>query len=98
MMKEQESMSESEGRVSVVPAIREIAATKSAVHEIIAGVAASRPAAIALRQAHRTLSYGDLDAHARALAGTLARRGVEAGSVVAVCLDRSIEQIVALLA
>lgn len=81
-----------------MPPVRELRTECSTIHEIVAAVAAARPASIALRQAARTLDYGRLHARARAMAGVLSRRGIGAGSVVGVCLDRSIEQIVALLA
>ena len=79
------------------PAVRDIAACCAGVHQIVGRVAAARPHAVALRQAGRTLSYADLDAQARSLAAHLGRLGVMPGSVVAICLDRSIEQVVATL-
>lgn len=88
-------MSDSQDRISALPPVRELAAGRSAIHEVVAAMAALRPAAIALRQASRTLDYGQLDASARGLAGVLSQRGVGPGSVVGVCLDRSIEQVVA---
>jgi amino acid adenylation domain-containing protein len=91
-------MIDSHDRVAALSPVRELAAGRSTIHEVVSAVAALRPAAIALRQAARTLDYGQLDARARALASVLSRRGAGAGSVVGVCLDRSIEQVVALLA
>jgi len=81
-----------------LPAARDIAACCAGVHQIVGRVAAAQPHAIALRQASRTLSYADLDGRARTLAAHLGRLGVMPGSVVAICLDRSIEQVVATLA
>ena len=78
--------------------VREIASCCAGVHEIVGRVAAACPRAIALREAERTLSYAELDRRARSLAALLGRRGVAPGSVVAICLDRSIEQVVATLA
>jgi hypothetical protein len=59
-------MSDSQDRISALPPVRELAAGRSAIHEVVAAMAALRPAAIALRQAARTLDYGQLDARARA--------------------------------
>ena len=78
--------------------VREVASERLTVHAIVASAAMLQPGATALRQGDRTLSYAALDARARGMAAALLGRGVRAGSVVAVCLDRSIEQVVALLA
>lgn len=85
-------------RFSDALSVRGIASIHPTVHEIVAYAARLQPNATALRQAERKLSYAELDARARGMAGELMRRNVPAGSVVAVCLDRSIEQVVALLA
>jgi non-ribosomal peptide synthetase component F len=45
-----------------------------------------------------TLRYAELDAHANRLAHRLVDRGVHRGQFVAICLDRSLEQVVSLLA
>ncbi|MBT2400484.1 non-ribosomal peptide synthetase/type I polyketide synthase [Streptomyces sp. ISL-100] len=73
------------------------------VHRLIAEAAGRAPEAVALSVpsetgATRHLTYGELERHARALAGRLRERGVRAGDVVAVCLAKSPELIVALLA
>jgi amino acid adenylation domain-containing protein len=51
----------------------------------------------ALECGRRSLSYAELDAASARLAGVLASAGVGRGDLVAVCLPRSIGQIVALL-
>ncbi|WJK37377.1 amino acid adenylation domain-containing protein [Solwaraspora sp. WMMA2065] len=56
------------------------------------------PDAVAVVDGGRTLSYADLDAASARLAGLLRARGVGAGSLVAVLLDRSWQAVVALLA
>ncbi len=56
------------------------------------------PAAIALLRAAETVSYGDLDARANRLARELLARGVGPEVPVAVCCERGIGLIVALLA
>lgn len=78
--------------------IREVASTCAGVHQIVRAAAAAHPRAVALRQGQRMLRYRDLDARARRLAGALIARGIRPGSVVAVGLERSIEQVVATLA
>ncbi|MER5638845.1 amino acid adenylation domain-containing protein [Kitasatospora sp. NPDC002227] len=60
--------------------------------------AAATPDAIALADAGRTLSYAELDARSEALAHLLETEGVRPGDRVAVCFERSVELVVALLA
>ncbi|HEV3049874.1 MAG TPA: amino acid adenylation domain-containing protein, partial [Longimicrobium sp.] len=60
--------------------------------------AAERPHAVAVADGARTLTYGELDGAANRLARHLAALGVGAETRVAVCLDRSPELAVALLA
>ncbi|MGZ2356975.1 amino acid adenylation domain-containing protein [Streptomyces sp. 372A] len=55
------------------------------------------PAAPAVRDAHTTLTYGELDARADALARHLTERGVRPEDRVAVALPRTSELVVALL-
>ncbi|MDB5674753.1 MAG: amino acid adenylation, partial [Sphingomonas bacterium] len=45
-----------------------------------------------------TLDYAELDTRAGTLAAALAAQGVAPGDVVAICLPRSIDQIVAMCA
>jgi amino acid adenylation domain-containing protein len=60
--------------------------------------AAAQPNAVAVRAGDTTLSYGDLARRSAALAGRLTRLGAGPGDRIAVCLDRSTELVVALLA
>ena len=62
--------------------------------------AARTPQAIAvsLANAPNTLTFAELDARATTLARALAYRGVKPGVLVGVCLDRSLELVVALVA
>jgi amino acid adenylation domain-containing protein len=60
--------------------------------------AALVPERVALLGEGETLTYGELDGRANRLANLLRRRGVAAEARVAVCLDRSSELVVALLA
>ncbi|MER5643542.1 amino acid adenylation domain-containing protein [Streptosporangium sp. NPDC002524] len=68
------------------------------LHELIAGRAELTPDAPAVVSAEGTLTYGRLEERAGALARRLRERGVGAETPVAVCLPRSAELIVALLA
>ncbi len=67
------------------------------VHELFEAQADRTPDAVALIAAGRTLSYRELEQRANRLAGELRRRGAGSESRVAVLLERSPEQIVALL-
>ncbi|MEW2528656.1 amino acid adenylation domain-containing protein [Streptomyces sp. NPDC047071] len=60
--------------------------------------AAATPAAVAVESGRRTVRYEELSAYATRLARHLKGRGVGVETPVAVCADRSVELIVALLA
>ncbi|WP_129837867.1 non-ribosomal peptide synthetase/type I polyketide synthase [Streptomyces sp. RFCAC02] len=73
------------------------------VHRLIARAAAARPDAVAvtLPSANgpaRHLTYGELDVRANVMAHELRALGVRDGAVVGVCLEKSPELIVTLLA
>ncbi len=57
----------------------------------------SRPDAVAVVSSGRRLSYSELDRRAARLAAALADRGVVPGDFVGVCVERSVETVVALL-
>jgi amino acid adenylation domain-containing protein len=81
--------------------MRDLPATTITSHPISLRVhdfARDADSAIAIESAGGAISYAELDARATRLAGALAAHGVVAGDTVAVCLPRSAEQIVALLA
>jgi amino acid adenylation domain-containing protein len=63
----------------------------------IAAQVARRPAAVAVCDAHRSLTYATLDGAAQQLARGLRARGVGPEVRVAVCLERSVDLVVALL-
>ncbi len=66
------------------------------LHEAFAAQAAREPSAPAIRFRDEMLTYAELDQRIGRLAGRLLTLGVEPGSLVAVCMDRSVEMVVAL--
>jgi amino acid adenylation domain-containing protein len=68
------------------------------VHELIAEVARRRPDAVALEWGDQRLSYGELDRRANQLAHYLRAIGVGPEIPTALCLPRSLDMAVALLA
>ena len=66
--------------------------------DAVAAQAAERPDAPALHAECGTLSFGALEARAARVAGWLIAEGVRPGDLVALCLERSFDQIVAALA
>jgi len=68
------------------------------VHELFATVAQQKPHATALRCGSQELTYGELEERASRLAGRLQAMGVRRNDPVALCLDRSLDMIVAILA
>ncbi|HEX3757326.1 MAG TPA: amino acid adenylation domain-containing protein [Kofleriaceae bacterium] len=67
-------------------------------HELFERQAARTPDATAVVSDAGALSYRELDERANRLARHLRKRGVVAGSRVAICIDRSADMVVALLA
>jgi amino acid adenylation domain-containing protein len=72
-------------------------ASDRTVADLTAGHAAQRPDAIAVVDAGRRLTYGDLLAQADALAARLRAAGVGRGSFVGLCSARSAELVVGML-
>lgn len=67
------------------------------LHDMVAATAARSPDAVAVACADRELTYAGLDRRANALAHRLQRRGVGAGVVVPVLLERGEDLVIALL-
>ena len=75
------------------------AAEPPAAHRRVESQAAQTPSAPAiLDQDGRALSYGELNARANALAAALRKRGVGADTCVGLCMQRSADLLVAVLA
>jgi len=72
--------------------------TTLCAHEVISAQAALTPTQVAITFYGRSLSYQALEQQSTALAGHLRQRGVQPGDVVGLCLARSPELIVGLLA
>ena len=68
------------------------------VHQLFEQAADQHQDRVALRCADQAMSYGELNAAANRLAGVLRQQGIKRGQLVGVCLDRSIDMVVALLA
>ena len=65
------------------------------VHELFEAQAARTPHAVALDFEGALLTYAELDARANRLAHLLVEHGVRPGDVVALCMDRCLELVVA---
>jgi amino acid adenylation domain-containing protein len=66
-------------------------------HHAVEWHATQRPAALAVSDGERQLTYGELNAQANQLAHMLIQHGIGPEDVVGICLDRSLEMIVALI-
>ncbi|HVV47386.1 MAG TPA: amino acid adenylation domain-containing protein [Bryobacteraceae bacterium] len=70
---------------------------ESCVHDLITAQAHETPAAVAAESGRRRLTYRELDEQSTNLARHLRSLGVAAESLVGVCMDRSLEMLVAVL-
>jgi amino acid adenylation domain-containing protein len=68
------------------------------IHELFEVQASRRPGVVAVRFEEESLTYGELNARANQLAHHLGRRGVGPEVRVGICLERSPEMVVAILA
>ncbi|MEU0567870.1 amino acid adenylation domain-containing protein [Nonomuraea sp. NPDC005983] len=68
------------------------------IDEVFAARAADRPDAVALTCEGRSLTYAELDERAGRYAAALRAEGVRAGERVGICLDRSLDLVVTMLA
>ncbi|MEQ4718186.1 amino acid adenylation domain-containing protein [Nonomuraea sp. B19D2] len=68
------------------------------IEEVFAARVAERPEAVALTCEDRSLTYAELDERAERMAGALRGMGVRAGERVGLCLERSLDLVVTMLA
>ena len=68
------------------------------IHQLLEAQAACQPGATALRQADQQMSYGELNQRANRLAHGLIEMGAGPDVLIGVCLERSFEMVIALLA
>lgn len=85
-------------QVDAFNATRNDAMLGGSVHQLFERAAQLHGSNVALLCADAQLSYEQLNADANRLAGVLQTKGVKRGDLVGVCLDRSIDLVVALLA
>lgn len=71
---------------------------EKAIHQLFAEQVARTPDAVATAFEDKQLTFRELDAAAEQLAGPLAQCGVGANTLVGVCVPRSLEMLVGLLA
>ena len=71
--------------------------TESAVHELFEAQVQRTPDAIAVEFNGKKVTYGDLNARANQVARHLKRLGVGPGTLAAICIERSVEMVEALL-
>ncbi|WNV05995.1 amino acid adenylation domain-containing protein [Candidatus Methylospira mobilis] len=67
------------------------------LHRLFETQAEQTPDALALRFEQQTLTYRELDSRANQLARFLQRQGVAPGDIVGLCVERSLEMVVAVL-
>ena len=67
------------------------------LHRLVEARAAAHPHAVAVACAGRTLTYGQLNRQANRLAHCLLARGARPDTLVALCLERSVDMVVAIL-
>ncbi|MBV4551044.1 non-ribosomal peptide synthase/polyketide synthase [Pseudomonas sp. SWRI102] len=72
--------------------------TDLCMHQLIEAQVARTPDATALVFDEQSLTYAELDARANRLAHLLRERGVRPDSLVGICVERSVEMVVGLLA
>jgi amino acid adenylation domain-containing protein len=68
------------------------------IHELFEVQARKTPDSVAVVFGDLQLTYGELNSRANHLARKLRTRGLGAGKLVAICLERSLEMVIALLA
>ncbi|MEO7029178.1 MAG: condensation domain-containing protein, partial [Acidobacteriaceae bacterium] len=75
-----------------------VAVVSGGIHSLISAQGLRSPGAEAVRSGGEVLTYAELDARANRLAHWLVKLGVRRGSLVGLCVSRSAEMMVAVLA
>jgi amino acid adenylation domain-containing protein len=70
---------------------------EACVHELFAAQASARRDEVAVLCGEAKLTYGEVEERSNRLARHLRRQGVEPGDLVGLCMERSVELVVALL-
>ncbi|HMQ53454.1 MAG TPA: amino acid adenylation domain-containing protein, partial [Anaerolineae bacterium] len=70
---------------------------QACLHQLIEAIADRQPHASAVQFLQDRLTYGELERRANQVAHYLATRGVKPGTLVGICLERSLELVVAIL-
>lgn len=73
-------------------------ANRETLHQIFEGTARRFPEHIAVRFGDQKITYRDLDRRSDALSARLKSMGIDANTLVGLCVERSIEMIVGMLA
>lgn len=76
----------------------ELTSATNTVHQLVEQQARRTPDAIAVRIGSNSVTHQELDERANRLARRLRAHGVQNGDLIGLCLDRSIETIVSMLA
>ena len=71
---------------------------RATIHQLFEDQAARSPHAAAVECDGKSLTYMELDRRANALANRLREQGVTTGTLVAICVERSVDMLVGLLA
>ncbi|HEU4963514.1 MAG TPA: amino acid adenylation domain-containing protein, partial [Bacilli bacterium] len=75
-----------------------VAEREGCVHDRVAQVAGRTPDAVAVRFGERAMSYAELERRANRLAQRLQAEGIGRGHLVGICLPRSVEMMISVLA
>lgn len=86
------------GEIETWSALKKQYKPELCLHELFAQQAQQHPAAEAVRCGQQTLSYAELNQRANALGHHLLRSGIATENVIGLCMNHSVEQVIATLA
>ncbi|PLY40172.1 hypothetical protein CSZ94_22400 [Janthinobacterium sp. ROICE36] len=84
--------------VPLAPRTAAVAEVPVCVHQLVAEQAGRTPQHSAVRDVHGSLNYVELEQRASRVASGLLQRGVRVGQAVGVCMEKSCDLVVAMLA